>query len=986
MSKPDSTDKDLLLLHEVLEEEFTRLHGELPAGYPQSREEPPKAAPPEHESASERDLRFNEERLAELYRIIHELPREQGRSALCLSGGGIRSATFALGVIQGLAGCGLLNKCDYLSTVSGGGYSGSWLTAWIYHRSKGAQGKLDDRVKGLKEVKNDLKTGPAAPTNPKLPLEPEPKELRHLRDYSNYLSPRMGFLSADTWTLVGTYLRNLLLNWTVLIPLLAAVLVIPRFCVAVVRLVVVYDPAPAWLLLMKWAALPCGLLAGAVAITYMGVSLPSSREEVEAHGKFWEDRKGQGSFLWWCLLPLSIAAVFLTTFWAWVRHPESNPPIDLWGALSLPSLVVFVLFGILLQILGWLGCLRWTRSSVGEFAVVAFTGVFGGWLAWIAAVKILPAPALQVSSIPDTELYVCFAFPLLLTAFLLALTLFAGLFSRWTNDEDREWWARSASWVLIVIVFWSLLSPLVIFGPILFFKSPLLVSSLGGITGIMSALAGWSAKTAGSNKDKAKGGWLSILVNNGTTLAALAFFMVLLAALSLVTGLLAQWLSSMSSTDAFELLDHKPWPFDENAHLKIVHHTPVWLAAAVFALLGGLCRVMSRTISINRFSLHAMYRSRLIRAYLGASRQKRSPNPFTGFDPQDNIEMWRLLPEQPSGGQQDLAWARSNKLLHVVNITLNLVHGSKLAWQQRKAESFTVSPLHCGNYGLGYRRANEYGKDNDRLLASREERAEDRAITLGTAVTISGAAVSPNMGYHSSPVISFLLTLFNLRLGCWLGNPGRAGKDTYRLSQPKFGVRSWVAEAFGLTDNKGPYVYLSDGGHFENLGLYEMVLRRCRFIVVSDAGCDPEYTFEDLGNAIRKIRIDLGVPIEFDEPIPIHSWRDKGQKGKRKHCAIGHIRYSQVDGRGWPEDSHLDGVLIYLKPVICGDESPDALHYAEANQAFPHESTGDQFFSESQFESYRLLGLHTIEQICRNRTLTGFDEFAEAVCACLAAP
>lgn len=242
------------------------------------------------------------------------------------------------------------------------------------------------------------------------------------------------------------------------------------------------------------------------------------------------------------------------------------------------------------------------------------------------------------------------------------------------------------------------------------------------------------------------------------------------------------------------------------------------------------------------------------------------------------------------------------------------------------------------------------------------------------------------MGYHSSPVISFLLTLFNLRLGCWLGNPGRAGKDTYRLSQPKFGVRSWVAEAFGLTDNKGPYVYLSDGGHFENLGLYEMVLRRCRFIVVSDAGCDPEYTFEDLGNAIRKIRIDLGVPIEFDEPIPIHSWRDKGQKGKRKHCAIGHIRYSQVDGRGWPEDSHLDGVLIYLKPVICGDESPDALHYAEANQAFPHESTGDQFFSESQFESYRLLGLHTIEQICRNRTLTGFDEFAEAVRACLAAP
>ena len=72
-----------------------------------------------------------------------------------------------------------------------------------------------------------------------------------------------------------------------------------------------------------------------------------------------------------------------------------------------------------------------------------------------------------------------------------------------------------------------------------------------------------------------------------------------------------------------------------------------------------------------------------------------------------------------------------------------------------------------------------------------------------------------------------------------------------------------MAETFGLTNDENPYVYLSDGGHFENLGLYEMAMRRCRLIVVSDAGSDPAYAFQDLGNAIRKARIDLGISIEM---------------------------------------------------------------------------------------------------------------------------
>jgi hypothetical protein len=114
-----------------------------------------------------------------------------------------------------------------------------------------------------------------------------------------------------------------------------------------------------------------------------------------------------------------------------------------------------------------------------------------------------------------------------------------------------------------------------------------------------------------------------------------------------------------------------------------------------------------------------------------------------------------------------------------------------------------------------------------------------RGITLGTAVTISGAAASPNQGYHSSITLAFLLTMFNVRLGWWLGNPGAAGEKTYDHDNPTSTVNLLAREMMGETNDTYAWIYLSDGGHFENLGLYEMVLRRCRYIVVSDGGCDP---------------------------------------------------------------------------------------------------------------------------------------------------
>ena len=324
-----------------------------------------------------------------------------------------------------------------------------------------------------------------------------------------------------------------------------------------------------------------------------------------------------------------------------------------------------------------------------------------------------------------------------------------------------------------------------------------------------------------------------------------------------------------------------------------------------------------------------------------------------------------------------------------------MVKSTRLAWQQRKAESFTVSPLHCGAAYKGYRPSVEYG-------GVYQGRAY--GLSLGTAMAISGAAASPNMGYHSSPSITLLLALFNVRLGWWLGNPGKEGEKTYTEEGPATAITPLVNETLGLTTDESPYVYLSDGGHFENLGLYEMVRRRCRYIVAVDAGCDPDFAFEDLGNAVRKIYIDLGVRVTFEgleklKNRPGQTQADGGNRptggksaiankqsddmdsgdDKIPYHAMGVIHYQDADGAKSENGTIIDGLIIYIKPAIhfSGVEGAGVRSYATANETFPHETTGDQFFSESQFESYRSLGLDIMNHVLYRTDKSKAPAFAE---------
>lgn len=901
--------------------------------------------------------RLRDVRLAAAYDRI----RPMRHAAVCLSGGGIRSATFALGVLTGLARHRLLGRFDYLSTVSGGGYIGSWLSAWMKHEGAPAVHAKLGSMTGEK-------------------LQPDPEPVRHLRAYAAFLTPRLGMLSADTWTLVATMIRNLLLNWAVLVPLLLSVLLLPRLAVSVLRA----SMREAYVIGFLGVSIPhvyvdtvlyaAGFVLGLVAISYVHRNRPRESRTPPPLA-----RRTQEAFIVRCLVPLVLAASALTLAW-WAPQMMPAAAGGDAGAIIAPvrALGGFALAGLAMHVLGWYWGLRQLRRRGREVAVVAATGAIAGLMSaqLVHLVEVLARNSILMRAAGELlsggfltpRLYVTLAVPAFLALIMVGSQLFIGLTSGYTSDEEREWSARFNAWLFIVIVTWVAFHLVVLIAPPViehaWRQRSSLLYGVGGISGLVTLLLGRSASTPATATPRggAGGGWKDAARRMALATAAPVFALALVAALSSANGQVVLR-SACQVTGWCGEYDRRVAAEDPVALLHPSDFTPPGVIALTMLALLAAGLGLGRLIDTNQFSLHAMYRNRLTRAYLRASRPRdqRAADPFTGFDKGDDLPMGALWPAVRTGTREGRGRDEGMPPLHVVNQTLNLVSGRSLAWQQRQAASFAVTPLHAGSAFVGYRRTSNAGGAGPAAGALYGGPA---GVSLGTAVTISGAAASPEMGYHSSPAITFLMALFNARLGWWLGNPGGPGDRTYHRSCPPIGVLPLVREMFGLTTDSSDFVFLSDGGHFENLGLYEMVLRRCRFILVSDAGCDPTASFEDLGNALRKIRIDMGVAIEFPEGIDIRS-RDASSGGAGAYWALGTIRYSLVDrpaGDTTPDEDY-DGVLLYVKPALYGGEPPDVDNYARMSPSFPHETTADQFFTESQFESYRALGSFIVDRM-----------------------
>ena len=827
-------------------------------------------------------------RLAELYDKVHQQPKPF--SALCISGGGIRSATFALGALQSMADHGLLTGFDYLSTVSGGGYIGSWLTAWIH------------RVEGLDKVAPKLKSD--APK----PVPPDPDPIQHLRDYNNYLTPKLGLFSADTWTIVATVIRNMILNWLVLVPLLLFALAMPRLMVSLVIF-----GSPDGDVTALWVTRITFFLTYAL----FAIAIFNAMRYLPGVGNV---RHTQGDFLRYILVPLVVAYALRCTYYWWIYVPTNS--LNVGAELT---------WGLVASGIGWIGYLvicvafrdpkQFFFSLFGPITIaVVLLGTNVGITSWILLGRVYAWDFFGLSH------FVALGLPVMLLGFAFAGSLFIGLTSRVLKDEDREWFSRAGAWLTLFILLWAFSSSLVLLAPEYLLMPEYQATGrrwiqagmalLGGATGWASAAAGFSSKSK-ARKDDHPAEEQPAYIQWAIKLAPPAFVILFFIGLSLATNLV------LSKTG---LVRTAWWKYPQ-----LVESAPLWATAVVAAGFLVLGVVSAHYININFFSIHMMYRNRLIRAYLGASNPMRNASLFTGFAENDNIPMHEINTD--------------HKPFHVLNLTLNLVAGERLAWQQRKAASFTITALHSGSSDVGYRPSREYAE----------------GITLGTALAVSGAAASPNMGYHSSPVVGFIMTLFNARLGGWFGNPGTHGEKTWKHRGPRSATGSLIKEAFGLTTNHSEYVYLSDGGHFENLGLYEMVARRCKFILVLDSGADSCFGYEDLGNALRKIRIDMNIPIKFSEELAAPL------RARQKRCAVATIDYAAVDGKCQP------GYLVYVKPMFLGTEPPDVQSYHTLHDMFPHETTGDQWFDESQTESYRMLGFHTMQEVLASLEGTTLD-------------
>lgn len=883
---------------------------------------------------------------------------------LALSGGGIRSATFALGVLQGLADRNMLPLVDYLSTVSGGGYIGSWLLAWIKRR--GSIHSVQDSLRGCGTAlpcDGHVEAGPAETPSPRLAHNSDPRAehvrpIRILRDYARYLAPQAGLFSADSWTILSTWLRNTSLTITVLLLFLASVLLLPRTAAYLLL------ATPNWFrYLPRSAALPV-LFAGMplwAACFLTGLFSLRSFHYWRPPGGAQPARGDSEPEIVSSVLVLIVLGAFLEVFALWGFGAYRDPR---WAALW--SWAVFAGGG---GILSFFVCrhtearfvriertIRWYAALLATLASAAM----GGLITWILCETFFRnlAGDTQRGTWMAAGPGVC----LMLAVFSAVATLFIGFLGRSLPDEQREWWSRLGAWVVIVAAAWLIISMICFFSPLWIAQAGLRIATVGIAWGAITAAGvrlAFSARS-GAGGETGQNRFLSLIMN-----AAPAVFVIgLLSALSfaLYYGMGRALNQPGAARFLLDPVAHQlcctgaPFTWQrmiDNYWALMYPGSGFHLSGFVILLLLSL--ILASRVDVNEFSMHYFYKNRLVRAYLGASRgrQNRWPNAFTGFDFEDDLRLSRFLVNDITHAED--AWTGCKRgyigPYPIINTALNVTRGKELARQDRKAESFIFTPLWSG-FDFARKQVSVPSVSLSEFAFRRTDRYAfgEYGPFLGTTAAISGAAFTSNAGFHTSPSLAFLLTIFNVRLGWWIGNPRR--EKCWLRSSPRLGLMYLFYELTAQTNTSRGYVLLSDGGHFDNMGLYELVRRRCRFIVISDAEEDAKFKLEGIGGAIRKCRVDFGVVIDLNlealEPLG-------DPAASRLHYSVGLIRYPESEGQC--------GVIIYIKSSVTGDEPVDVIEFRKRRPEFPHESTLNQFFDESHFESYRALGHHAAQAI-----------------------
>lgn len=793
---------------------------------------------------------------------------------LALSGGGIRSASFALGLLQALYSFGVFDKFNYLSTVSGGGYIGGALTyfrnvlrpgkAWFPFGYEPPQGANKVKAMGARTVAK------ADPDN-----ELARKVVTYLRQHASYMTPSQQ---------VGG-------------PALAA-----------------------------------GVLRGLVSTLLPYFAILSGLFGLLAWAGFFDSHSG------WQRLVRTDAPVPAVTGDAATPACPGDPCSALAKCLAVPCPA-----GQTCQT----GCVVLAACPAESCEKKTETHLPAFYLAF--------APA-GIAAVIGVILVMAFIFS----------SILAGLNqSRGHAEKDPVRGYRG------LIRFYGTSGTFVVAGLILLGLStlPWVHAYLGGL---------WQA-ALGPSKDGDSG----LPANFSALFAAIGGALGLIARLRSVMGGEATKPSSLHAIGmaaagifflygvlllaygtSIELYDAKSILQIDPGKPRLLFDCAAWIALwpslwpVVLPSLATLALgiVVALLVHINLATPHRIYRDRLMEIFCAEETALETGE-------------WAPAATAQSAAGWLVNMKREPKPYHLINTCLVTTDSQKRRYRGRGGDNFVFSPLFFGSDATGWVKA-EVGMNQ---------------LSLPTAVAISGAALNAHAGPHGSGLLrnkaySALLSLLGLNLGFWMQNPLRFKRTT----NPGFYIptllRPGLRALFGRKlHEKGAYVQLSDGGHFENLAIYELIRRKVKFLWISDAGQDSGFSFEDLANAIERVRVDFGVNLRFQDDdydlshvIPGSATSDNpaGENFVERYnlatrgYAIGKIEYPDEVVNGVVEKR--EGVVVYVKSTLTRGLPGDLYGYKARNEEYPHQTTLDQFFDEDQFEAYRELGYRLAARLFRD--------------------
>ena len=880
---------------------------------------------------------------------------------LALSGGGIRSATFSLGILQRLARARILKHIDYLSTVSGGGYIGSALSWWMSGQNGSTLGF-------------DLGANfPYGTNDPKDADHDSNPLLAYLRRNGRYLIPGGGI---TIWSGAAVVLRAVILNLLVWLPIIACLFLLLRWIGklpfmnglpsmvdmlmpgALSSLATLVSPAnavaagdvlpPVFLLCIVLAILLIALFLVS-AVNYSLLSWmergESTKRQLHAerqrtlkesiieqdlaagHGAQISVLRLAGRWLLVGLLSLvDLVALIVLFQWLGALTPAmfgGEDPTSLAGGLASQwpwGLAVLAAAGALILYVAH-------RDTLAASEWKSFALVFAGFGGLFAADFLLGW--LLGRGLPPTILWGTINWGwvagliqiLALVGFFVFLNFWVAYLIRWllrTEGLSVRYGGRRLFELVFGYALVGIIALLVV-GAV-----PVIVTwtqeRYAGLEGAISIAAGVGSAFWGHLKAQQ-----SSAGGRSTTLVLIAGSILFLYGLALVGYLLAL-------------------NFETGA-------------ASLRMILTGLFMIAVLTgwfSNINYISLHRFYRDRLTEAFLPdyETVEEGAVGPARRADDLRIADLWSSAPAPGP--------------YHIVNTNLVLVNSAVRKYKMRGGDNFILSPLYSGSAATGWQRS---------------ERHMNGEMTLASAMATSGAAANPRSGPGGRGItrerfVSLAMTLLNFRLGYWIARPSDRKAWFGRANH------FWPSGIYTIFNSgnreTSAMLELSDGGHFENLAIYELVRRRCALIVVCDGGQDIEASYADFVTAIQRIGQDFGATVTFDVeladpggggfkssgPEALIAWENHGHYPKNAEYAdkgyfLASIDYGHRGGGPWPQK----GTIIYLKTTMTGDLSMTAKGYKGAHPDFPDQTTADQFFDEEQFEAYRELGYRIAEQM-----------------------